>query len=135
MTPQTPLTRPQLRAIDALLEHGSRETAAKAAKVSVRSLTRWSGQDAFNSELAKRRTRLLTESANVLTRGAAACARSLVAMGIGMLKGSTARALACRTVLDLARRGAELDDISQRLAELEAAAAAQAPPKFARQFS
>ena len=134
MTPQTPLSKPKSRAIDAILSCDTREAAASAARVSVRSLTRWVGEAAFANELSRRRTRLLAEAANVLARGAVAAARCLVGMAAGEIKPSSARAAAARSVLDFARKTSELDELELRLSELEAAAAAQVKP-YGRQYS
>lgn len=128
MSAEPRLTDAQDRAIDAVLEHETREAAATAAKVSPRSLFRWLKSPVFQTELARRRTRLLSVSADILARGAAGAARALVRMSEGTLAASQARTAAAKAVMDLVRKSAEVDDIGIRLAELEAASAAQERP-------
>ena len=135
MNVEATLTDGQRRAAAAIFESEDRESAARAAGVSPRTLFRWLQLPGFQGEVARQRTRALAAAADILARGSAAAARSLVAMAVGETKPSTGRAVACRAVLDLARRGAETDDLALRIGELEAAAAAAARPNFARSFS
>lgn len=116
------LTPEQLKALTALLEHGDKSKAAKAAKVSRTTLYRWMNQDpAFQAALDAATRQALKEFSLTLTRLAAKAAQALDdALGSGQEMRDRLRAADIVTGRLLAVR--ELVDLEERLKRLEAMA-------------
>ena|ERR1700692_2739912 len=106
-------------AIAALLECPSLREAAENCGISERTLRRWLGNAEFEKEYRAARTRLLESALNLLTRKSLAAAETLVGMADGSISPSAPRLSAARAVVELAQKGAELQDLEERLAELE----------------
>jgi hypothetical protein len=127
MTPDEPLNTRQARAIEALLTSDSREAAATASGVSVRTLQRWALLPAFASAMRRARARMVDNAASVLAGGAVAAARSLVQMATtqGRRRVDPARVAAAKAVLDQAGAFVVNQDFTARLDALERIAAAR----------
>jgi hypothetical protein len=127
MTPETPLTPRQSRAIAAILEAPTRTEAALLAGVAERTLRKWSRLPAFAAELARERSKILDAVATEIIVGALGCARALIATATGAgRRADPARVSAASRVIDLALALDERSSIVQRLETLERLAAERA---------
>lgn len=112
------LTSAQRRALVSLLEDGDHANAAMAARRSLRTVRRWLKDDAFQNALAAAGREVMADSLFTLQRGAAAAADALTSMASGSAEASAARVAACRAVLDLARSGTEISELTEMVDEL-----------------
>lgn len=122
------LTNRQRLAIVALLNHRTHEEAAAAVKVHVRTLYRWLGQDAFQRELVKARSRLIAGVLTDLAKASVAAAKVLHDIAANKRAPEAPRVSAAKAILDLTAKFEEAGVIEQRVAALEAVLAAQSTP-------
>jgi hypothetical protein len=122
---ENPLTTKQLKAVAALLTTNTREEAAKAAGVSPATLYRWLKEPGFREEYRAERYRVVERVlGELLARSSAAIA----VLGDGLEDPDiNARLRAARSVLDYVLKGTELerkirelDELEERVEELEA---------------
>ena len=115
------LSANQKRAIIALLNNPTIGEAAKAAGLGERTLTRYLADPGFRAELRKRQDQALAAATAALS-GLAGDAVGTLAGVMGDGEASpAARVRAAAVILAERRKVAELDDLAERVAELEQA--------------
>ena len=114
-------TKERLRevAIGALLTHSTHEAAAKAAGVSESTLARWLREPTFAAAVREARRRALEQALGTLSAATAEAVETLRAC-LGA-EGEAVRVRAAVAILEHAMRGAEVTDLEERIAALEAA--------------
>lgn len=120
MATNSDLPTNQRRALDAMLSSPSVEAAARQCGLSSRQLWRYLADERFKAELQRRRADLMSASTNGLV------ALTQVSLDVlsTLLSDSESDSVKSRVaiaVLDLARKGLEIDDILTRLESLEGA--------------
>jgi hypothetical protein len=106
-------------AIAALLQYPTLPEAAANCGLSPRTLRRWLANEEFEKAYRTSRTKLLEGTLNLLTRKSFAAAETLASIADGSIVPTASRFSAARAVVELAIRGAELQEFEERLAELE----------------
>jgi hypothetical protein len=116
-------TKERLRevAIRALLTNPTHEAAAKAAGVSESTLARWMREPTFAAAVREARRRALEQAMGALSAATAEAVETLRAC-LGA-EGEAVRVRAAVAILDHALRGAETQDLEERIAALETALA------------
>lgn len=117
------LTETQVLALAELARGRTQREAADAVGVSDRTIRNWMGLPAFQAALREARATLLAETSTLLHSAAGAAVRTLREVMEDSRTGGLARVLAARAALTLTYRSAEVDDLTQRMTELEAALA------------
>ena len=113
------LSRNQERAISALLVHPTMTQAADAAGVGEVTLWRWLRIPTFKEQYRLARREAVSQAVGQLQ---AACSIAVVALtdiSQDVNCPASARVSAARTVLELALKGVELEDLAVRVEELE----------------
>ena len=113
------LSRNQDRAIAALLVHVSMSEAADAAGIGEVTLWRWMQIPAFKEQYRLARREAVSQAVGHLQ---CACSVAVVALrdiAQDVTCPASARVSAARTVLELAIKGVELEDLAARVEELE----------------
>jgi hypothetical protein len=107
------------QAIAALLMCPSLPAAAANCGISESTLRRWLRNESFAWRYRQERTRMLDSTVNLLRQKSIAAVETLA--GIADDKGSPAgaRVSAARSLVELAIKGAEVQDLEERLTELE----------------
>jgi hypothetical protein len=118
------LTPRQERALLALLEEASITAAARGARIGERTLRRWLAQPAFADSYRAARRDCVKQATARLQHAATDAVQTLVAVMNDTTATHAARVAAARTVLEETRRAAELEDLAERVATLEAEAPA-----------
>ena len=106
-----------------LLEGQTVADAARAARMSVKTARRRLAEPAFRQALQQARQEALAAAVTRLTAATATASAGLERLAAGAGQESVQLA-ACRSILELALRGVELLDITERLSALEARVAA-----------
>ena len=106
-----------------LLEGQTVADAARAARMSVKTARRRLAEPAFRQALQQARQEALAAAVTRLTAATATASAGLERLAAGAGQESVQLA-ACRSILELALRGVELIDITERLSALEARVAA-----------
>jgi len=121
MTPETPLTVREARAVREFLIHRRAEDAATAAGIGLRTLRRYLARDHVKRAVSAETKKLLHEATVELGRGAGLAARALVDMCDPAVttQPNPTRVMAARAVLDGAARLIDLEDLEARIAALE----------------
>lgn len=119
------LTPEQVRALAALLEHGDKSKAARAARVSRSTLYRWLQDPVFQAALEEATRQALREFSRALVRLAAKAAQALDA-ALSADQDIQIRLRAADIVTGRLVAVRDLIDIEERLAALEAAHAENA---------
>ena len=112
-------SRHSQKVIAAMLEHSSLGDAASAAGVSERSLRRWMQDPIFETELRTARRRLLDGAINRLRASADGAVKVLDKLAHDEKAAGSVRVAAAYRLLTTALQAAELQDIGERLDELE----------------
>jgi len=110
------------RAILALLEHTTAEKAAAAIGVSAVTLWRWMQQEDFQARLRLARRRAYSQSVARLQPASSAAVGTLLRVMTDQAAPAASRVRAADSVLDHAAKAIELEDIEERLSDLERAA-------------
>jgi hypothetical protein len=117
------LTVVERRIVDAVLAagaaRGARALAARAARVSERSLRRALALPRVQAALGREARRLLRDASVTLAGGAADAAKALVEMADGTAEPHWGRLAAARAVLELGTSLADFSDLEDRLRALE----------------
>lgn len=119
MMPDT-LTAKQTRALLALLEHPTLRDAAKAIKVSETTLWRWTQEPEFKAAYMNARREAVKQSIAHLqsaTGEAVTCLRDVMKSSTAS---DSAKVSAARAVLELSLRAVEIEDLAERVKQLEA---------------
>ena len=113
------LSRNQERAISALLVHPTMSQAAEAAGIGEVTLWRWLRIPTFKEQYRLARREAVSQAVGQLQ---AACSIAVVAL-TDVFRDvncpASARVSAARTVLEMALKGVELEDLAVRVEELE----------------
>jgi len=112
-------TRRHETALAALLSEPTLEAAAKKVGVSISTLSRWMTIPEFAEKHRAARRDSVSAATTALQRHAAGAVATLAAVMDNPEAPPAVRVSAARSVLDLAYRAAELDDVLARLAALE----------------
>lgn len=119
------LSASQEKALITLLSEARIEEAASKAGVSERSLYRWLSSDArFISALQEARRHAVKRATGRLQQASADAVTVLCDVMNDVLSPAPARVSAAKTVIELAVKAIELDDLSARIEALEQAAKA-----------
>lgn len=106
-------------AVAALLTCATYEEAAKVAGVGVSTLSRWLREPSFAGAVREARRRALEQALGTLSAATAEAVETLRAC-LGA-EGEAVRVRAAVAILEHAMRGAEVTDLEERIAALEAA--------------
>jgi hypothetical protein len=93
--------------------------AAQVCGVCERTLRRWLQDETFARRYRHERTRMLESAVNLLRRKSVAAVETLAEMAADRQSPAGARVSAARSLVELAIKGAELQDLEQRIRELE----------------
>ena len=107
------------QAIAALLTCPSLPAAAASCGISESTLRRWLGNKAFAWQYRLERTRMLESTANLLRQKSVAAVETLADVANDKEASASARVSAARSIVELAIKGAELQDIEARIDDLE----------------
>lgn len=113
------LTRRQEKALLALLTSPSVAEAARAAGIGERTLWRWFQQEPFARRYRELRRQSVAQAVARLQRSAGVAVETLEAVMTDKQAPAAARVRAAVATLELAVRGAELEELSARVAALE----------------
>lgn len=114
------LTARQSRALVALLTASDVPSAAKSAGVAPQTLFRWLRESPdFKTAYRDARREVVSQAVSQISAGAGAAVGTLRAVCDDGDAPAGARVSAAKTLLDLAFRGVELDDLSARVESLE----------------
>jgi hypothetical protein len=112
----------QQAAILALLSNRTVEDAARAAKISSRTLYRWQQEPEFNAAYRKARRAAFGQAAARLQQASGAAVSTLLKVMVDAGTPASTKVRAADRVLDHAAKALELEDIAARVAALEQAA-------------
>ena len=113
------LSRNQERAISALLLHPSMSKAAAAAGVGEVTLWRWMQIPEFKEHYRLARREVVSQAVGHLQSACGVAVVALTDVFRDVNCPASARVSAARTVLELALKGIELEDLAVRVEELE----------------
>jgi len=113
------LTRKQQKAIVALLACPSIEAAAAVAGIGQRSLYRWLRLDQFQQAYASARKEIVSQAVTKLQATMTAAVDTLQTVMSDPEAPPSARVSAAKTVLDLALKSGQLEEVETRLAAIE----------------
>jgi hypothetical protein len=109
-------------AIVALLAHRSIEEAATAAGTSAKTLHRWLKEPEFDTAYRAAKRAAFGQAIARLHQGSSAAATTLLKLMLDPATPPSTRARCAESVLGLASKAIEIEDIEARVAELERAA-------------
>ena len=113
------LSRNQERAIAALLVHPTMLAAAAAAGVGEVTLWRWMQIPEFKEQYRLARRETVSQAVGHLQGACSVAVLALTDISQDVNSPASARVSAARTVLELALKGVELEDLAVRVEELE----------------
>ena len=113
------LSRNQERAISALLLHPSMSKAATAAGVGEVTLWRWLQIPEFKDRYRLARREAVGQAVGHLQSACGVAVLALTDISQDVNNPASARVSAARTVLEMALKGVELEDLAVRVEELE----------------
>jgi DNA-binding transcriptional MerR regulator len=106
-------------AISALLTYPTVTEAAASCGVSESTLRRWLRLETFVRQYRQERTRMLESTVNFLRQKSAAAVATLAEVADDKTLPAGARVSAARSIVELSIRGAEVQDLAERIVELE----------------
>lgn len=106
-------------AIAALLACPTVTEAAANCGVSESTLRRWLRNETFARQYRQERTRMLERTVNLLRQKSAAAVATLAGVADDKALPAGARVSAARSLIELSIKGAEMQDLEERIAELE----------------
>ena len=107
------------RAVQALLQYGTKEKAAQEAGINVVTLWRWLKQAPFQEALRQARREAFSQSTGRLQQAAPAAVTTLLRLMTGEDTPPSSKVQASRSVLQFMQKSFELEDMEVRLARLE----------------
>jgi hypothetical protein len=113
------LTANQQRAIAALLIEPNIREAAKAAKISETTLFRWLKDEAFDKAYMDARRHATGQAIAHLQQSSTKAVKTLCEVMDDTQAPTSSRVTAAKTVLELSMKSVEIEDLAQRLAQLE----------------
>ena len=125
MTAESAKSRKHESAIAALLAHPTIAGAATAAGVSEATLLRWLKEPDFAAEYRAARRQAVEVAIALLQKASGAAVATLVSVMQDAEKPGSVRVSAARSVLDMAFKGMEMQDMEVRLTALEGMLAEQ----------
>jgi hypothetical protein len=114
-----PLTAKQEKAIAALLSEPTMKSAAQLVKVSEITLIRWLREDAFRDAYQEARREATKQAIARLQQASSEAVDTLRDVMNSGTAQPGARVSAAKTVLELSIKAVEIEDMAQRLSELE----------------
>lgn len=115
------LTRKQDQAIAALLTCASILDAAQACAVAEVTLYRWLKDPAFQTAYREARRAVVQHAITQVQRATGEAVETLRSVMQDTTTPASAKVSAAKTILEMAMRGVELEDLAARIAALEAA--------------
>ena len=119
------LTPKQERAVIALLEQPTIEDAAKSVNVGKTTLWRWLQDEEFHAAYMKARRETVKHSIARLQKHTSEAADTLHEIMTNKSANDFARVGAAKAILDYSIKAVEIEDLAQRVEELEAVMASQ----------
>ena len=116
------LGRKQDEAIAALLTKRNVEEAAQAAGISVRTLMRWLKVPEFQKAYREARRAVFSQAIARLQQATGAAASTLMKIMVDPAAPASVRVRAADSILDHSAKAIEIEDIEERVSELERAA-------------
>lgn len=113
------LTRKKEAGITALLTSATITEAAVKCDIAESTLRRWLRNETFARCYRQVRTRMLESTVNLLRQKSVAAIETLADVANDKASPAGARVSAARSVVELAIKGAELQDLEDRIGELE----------------
>jgi hypothetical protein len=113
------LTPKQTRAVLALLEQPTLKDAAKAAGVGEATLHRWLKDEAFKAEYMQARREAVRQSIAHLQSATGEAVTCLRAVMNSNSASDAAKVSAARAVLELSIKSVEIEDLAERVKQLE----------------
>jgi hypothetical protein len=107
------------RAILALLQYGTKERAAEEVGVNVVTLWRWLKEPSFQDALRLARREAFSQSTGRLQQATSAAVTTLLRVMSGADSSASSKVQASRSVIDLAQKSFEVEDVLARLERLE----------------
>src|ERR1035437_3032662 len=107
------------RALQALLQYGTKEKAAQEAGISVVTLWRWLKQPPFQEALHQARREAFSQSTGRVQQASSAAVSTLLRDMAGPDTPASSMVQASRSVIELSQKSFELEDIEIRLARLQ----------------
>jgi hypothetical protein len=114
--------RKKEEAVAALLSQRNLEEAARVAGVGVATLMRWQKLPEFQEALRRARREALSQTIGRLQQGSSAAATTLLKVMLDQNTPASTKVRAAESVMNHALRAMELEDVMERLTELERAA-------------
>ena len=118
----TKFGRKKEEAVAAVLSQRNLEEAARVADVGVATLMRWQKLPEFQEVLRRARREALSQTIGRLQQGASAAATTLLKVMLDQNTPASTKVRAADSVMNHALRAVELEDVLERLTELERAA-------------
>jgi hypothetical protein len=115
------------KAVQALLQYGTKEKAAQEAGISVVTLWRWMKQPPFQEALRQARREAFSQSTGRLQQASSVAVSTLLRVMAGPDTPASSKVQASRSVIELSQKSFELEDMEIRLARLEKLAGHEAP--------
>lgn len=106
--------------VDCIAAGGNLHDGAAAAAIGYRTSKRWNKRPEIVAAIRARVSASLAQARSVLAAGSARAARSLVDMSDGKRQALGPKVSAARAVIETSTKLSELEDLTARLAELEA---------------
>jgi hypothetical protein len=111
--------RRKIAALASLLECSTITEAAAHCKINERTLRRWLADENFSERYHAECGRLLDGAIDALRGKSLAAVETMTGMSSGVIPASSARLSAARAIVELAIRGTELQELEERLSDLE----------------
>jgi hypothetical protein len=115
------LTAPQERAIVALLSHSTIRTAAKAVGIDETTLWRWLQDKEFHAAYMNLRRECVRQSIARLQQASSEAVSTLRTIMKDKEAPASARVVAAKSIIDYSLKAVELEDLAERVAQLESA--------------
>jgi hypothetical protein len=129
-TPKEPgLTRKQETAIAALLSHSTMKEAATAAKVGESTLWRWLQEDDFHAAYMTARRETVKQAIAQLQNTTSEAVAVLKEVMSNKNANDFARISAAKAIIEYSIKAVEIEDLAQRVEDLESVMAATAKPQ------
>ena len=119
------LTPIQERAIIALLSHANIRTAAKAVKVDEATLWRWLQDKDFHAAYMNIRRESVSLAIARLQQASTEAVNTLKAIAKDKEASASARVMAAKAIIEYSIKAVEVEDLANRVAELETVMGAQ----------
>jgi hypothetical protein len=114
--------RKKEEAVAAVLSQRNLEEAARAAGIGVATLMRWQKLPEFQEALRRARREALAQTISRLQQGSSAAATTLLKVMLDQNTPASTKVRAADSVMNHALKAMELEDVLERLIELERAA-------------